>query len=61
VIPPDAIAPGIPSHPIELPPPQPGHPIVIPPGAIAPGVPTHPIELPPPEPGVWPKSVTPRP
>jgi hypothetical protein len=49
VIPPDAIAPGVPAHPIYLPG-EPTHPIVIPPGAIAPGVPTHPIVLPPVEP-----------
>jgi hypothetical protein len=53
VIPPGAIAPGVPTHPIYLPPgiwPSPGHPahpIVLPPDAIAPGVPTHPIVLPP--------------
>jgi hypothetical protein len=58
VIPPDAIGPGVPSHPIYipiypdqgLPGSQPGIdnslPIVIPPDAIAPGVPTHPIYLP---------------
>jgi hypothetical protein len=49
VIPPDAIAPGVPSHPIYLPG-EPTHPIVLPPGCIAPGVPSHPIVLPPPEP-----------
>jgi hypothetical protein len=49
-IPPDAIAPGVPSHPIVLPPGRPTHPIVIPPGSLAPGVPTHPIYLPPPVP-----------
>jgi hypothetical protein len=49
VIPPDAIAPGVPAHPIVLPPLAPGHPIVIPPDAISPGVPAHPIVLPPPE------------
>ena len=54
VIPPDAIAPGVPTHPIYLPPviwPSPGHPahpIVLPPGSIGPGLPTHPIVLPPP-------------
>ena len=46
VSPPDAIAPGVPAHPIFLPV-YPAHPIVIPPGSIAPGVPTHPIVLPP--------------
>lgn len=46
VIPPDAISPGVPTHPIYLPV-YPAHPIVIPPGAIGPGVPTHPIVLPP--------------
>lgn len=46
VIPPSAIAPGVPTHPIYLPV-YPAHPIVIPPGAIGPGLPTHPIELPP--------------
>jgi len=46
VIPPDAIAPGLPSHPIYLPV-RPGHPIVIPPGSLAPGTPSHPIVLPP--------------
>jgi hypothetical protein len=46
-IPPDAIEPGVPTHPIFLPV-FPAHPIVIPPDAIAPGVPTHPIVLPPP-------------
>jgi hypothetical protein len=46
VIPPDAIAPGVPTHPIYLPV-YPAHPIVIPPNAIGPGVPTHPIVLPP--------------
>jgi hypothetical protein len=45
VIPPDAISPGVPSHP------TPGHPIFVPPGAIAPGVPANPIVLPPPEVG----------
>lgn len=45
-IPPDAIAPGVPTHPIYIPI-FPAHPIVIPPDAIAPGVPTHPIVLPP--------------
>jgi hypothetical protein len=49
VIPPDAISPGVPSHPIYIPV-YPAHPIVIPPEAIAPGVPTHPIVLPPPQP-----------
>ena len=48
-IPPDAIAPGVPSHPIYIPV-YPAHPIVIPPGAISPGVPAHPIVLPPPRP-----------
>lgn len=52
VIPPDAIAPGVPAHPIYLPPsiwPSPGrpvHPIVIPPDSIWPGVPAHPIYIP---------------
>ena len=45
VIPPDAIAPGVPTQPIYLPV-YPSHPIVIPPGSLAPGVPTHPIYLP---------------
>jgi hypothetical protein len=45
VIPPDAIAPGVPTHPIFLPV-YPSHPIVIPPDGLAPGVPTHPIYLP---------------
>ena len=49
VIPPDAISPGVPTHPIYIPV-YPAHPIVIPPGAIGPGVPTHPIVLPPYEP-----------
>jgi hypothetical protein len=49
-IPPDTVAPGVPSHPIYIPV-EPGHPIVIPPEAIAPGTPTHPIVLPPPVPG----------
>src|SRR4029077_14148501 len=49
VIPPDAIGPGVPTHPIYIPV-YPAHPIVIPPGAIGPGVPTHPIYLPPPVP-----------
>jgi hypothetical protein len=49
VIPPDAIAPGVPTHPIYIPV-YPAHPIVIPPEAIGPGVPTHPIVLPPPHP-----------
>lgn len=44
-IPPDAIAPGVPTHPIFLPV-YPSHPIVIPPDGLAPGVPTHPIYLP---------------
>lgn len=47
VIPPDAIAPGVPTHPIVLPPPIPAHPIVIPPGSIGDGKPEHPIVLPP--------------
>lgn len=46
VIPPDAISPGVPTHPIFIPV-YPAHPIVIPPGAIGPGKPTHPIVLPP--------------
>lgn len=50
VIPPDAIAPGVPTHPIYLPV-YPAHPIVIPPDSLAPGVPTHPIYLPP---SIWP-------
>jgi hypothetical protein len=50
VIPPDAISPGVPAHPIYIPV-YPAHPIVIPPSAIAPGVPTHPIVLPP---QIWP-------
>jgi hypothetical protein len=41
VIPPDAISPGVPSHPIVLPPVSP--PEIWP----SPGVPTHPIVLPP--------------
>lgn len=45
VIPPDAIEPGVPTHPIYLPV-YPSHPIVIPPGSLAPGKPTHPIYLP---------------
>lgn len=49
VIPPDAIEPGVPTHPIYIPV-FPAHPIVIPPDSIAPGVPTHPIVLPPPIP-----------
>jgi hypothetical protein len=54
VIPPDAIAPGVPTHPIYIPI-YPAHPIVIPPDAIAPGVPAHPIVIPPEEqpPGIW--------
>jgi hypothetical protein len=50
VIPPDAVSPGVPAHPIYIPV-YPGHPIVIPPDAIAPGVPAHPIVLPP---EIWP-------
>jgi hypothetical protein len=53
VIPPDCIAPGVPSHPIYIPPipdnslpPFVSPPIYIPPDAIAPGVPTHPIYIP---------------
>lgn len=49
VIPPDAIAPGVPTHPIYIPV-YPAHPIVIPPGSIDPGPPLrpeHPIVLPP--------------
>jgi hypothetical protein len=34
VIPPDAIDPGVPAHPIELPPPEVGNPIVIPPEPV---------------------------
>ena len=49
IIPPDAVAPGVPTHPIYIPV-YPAHPIVIPPGSVAPGVPTHPIYLPP---GIW--------
>lgn len=45
VIPPDAIGPGVPTHPIYLPV-YPGHPIVIPPGSLGPGSPSHPIYLP---------------
>ena len=47
IIPPDAISPGVPTHPIYIPV-YPAHPIIIPPSAIGPGVPTHPIVLPPP-------------
>jgi hypothetical protein len=47
VIPPDAISPGVPAHPIYIPV-YPAHPIIIPPESIAPGVPAHPIVLPPP-------------
>jgi hypothetical protein len=49
VIPPDAISPGVPTHPIYIPV-YPAHPIVIPPDTIGPGVPTHPIYIPP---GIW--------
>jgi hypothetical protein len=67
-IPPDCIAPGVPSHPIYIPV-EPGHPIYIPPEAIGPGVPTHPIVLPPPVPGhpivippeVWPPEMANKP
>ena len=45
VIPPDAIGPGLPSHPIYLPV-YPGHPIVLPPDSIGPGLPSHPIYIP---------------
>lgn len=45
VIPPNAIGPGVPTHPIFLPV-YPEHPIVIPPDAIGPGQPSHPIYLP---------------
>lgn len=45
VIPPDAIGPGVPSHPIYIPV-YPSHPIVIPPDGLAPGTPTHPIYIP---------------
>ena len=44
-IPPDAIGPGLPSHPIYLPV-YPGHPIVLPPDSIGPGLPSHPIYIP---------------
>jgi hypothetical protein len=50
VIPPDGLAPGVPTHPIYIPV-YPAHPIVIPPDAVAPGVPEHPIYFPP---VVWP-------
>jgi hypothetical protein len=61
VIPPDVIAPGVPSHPIVLPPdvgiwPSPGspsHPIVLPPPV--PGTPEHPIYYPP---VIWPDPPT---
>lgn len=48
VIPPDGLAPGVPSHPIYIPV-YPAHPIVIPPGSIGPppNYPAHPIVLPP--------------
>jgi len=53
VIPPDCIAPGVPSHPIYIPPipdnslpPFATPPIYIPPDAIGPGVPSHPIYIP---------------
>lgn len=49
LLPPDAIAPGVPAHPIYIPV-YPAHPIVLPPSSIAPGVPAHPIALPP---GIW--------
>ena len=45
VIPPDAIGPGVPTHPIYLPV-YPGHPIVLPPDSIGPGLPSHPIYIP---------------
>lgn len=45
VIPPGAIGPGLPSHPIYLPV-YPAHPIVIPPDSIGPGLPSHPIYIP---------------
>lgn len=57
VIPPNAIGPGHPEHPIVLPPYYPAHPIVIPPGIIDPGpppIPAHPIVLPPPPGIIWP-------
>lgn len=64
VIPPNAIGPGVPAHPIFIPV-YPAHPIVIPPGAISPGVPTHPIVLPPPVPAhpivIPPGSISPGP
>jgi hypothetical protein len=49
IVPPDAIAPGVPTHPIYIPV-YPAHPIVIPPGSLGGGKPTHPIYLPP---GIW--------
>jgi hypothetical protein len=52
VIPPDAIGPGVPTHPIYIPI-YPAHPIVIPPDSLAPGVPTHPIVIPPEELPPW--------
>jgi hypothetical protein len=49
IIPPDCVAPGVPTHPIYLPV-YPMHPIVIPPGWLGGGKPEHPIVLPPPLP-----------
>jgi hypothetical protein len=49
VIPPGSIAPGVPAHPIYIPI-SPEHPIVIPPGWLGGGKPEHPIVLPPPLP-----------
>jgi hypothetical protein len=46
VIPPDQIAPGVPTHPIYIPV-YPAHPIIIPPGSLGGGKPEHPIYLPP--------------
>jgi hypothetical protein len=51
VIPPDAIAPVVPTHPIYIPV-YPAHPIVIPPGSLGGGKPEHPIYLPPPVTGL---------
>jgi hypothetical protein len=49
IVPPGAIAPGVPTQPIYLPV-YPMHPIVIPPGSLGGGKPEHPIYLPP---GIW--------
>lgn len=51
IVPPGAISPGVPTHPIVIPiPPSDAHPehpiVIVPPDLVSPGVPAHPIVIP---------------